>query len=198
MCSLVSPQPLLSPRYDRSINDNTAFWRQMGTERLDWFRDFDTVTQGGFEEGDVSWFVGGKLNVSYNCIDRHIANGKGGLPVATLSHPSGVSCEVVVAGAHVTSWKTKDGVERLFVSSASKFGSGAAIRGGIPVCWPQFAGRGPLAKHGFVRTSEAWEIAEMSSESGDCKLVLTICDSPTTRALWPHSCSSMRRPLRDR
>jgi acetyl-CoA synthetase len=49
----------------------------MGTERLDWFRDFDTVTQGGFEEGDVSWFVGGKLNVSYNCIDRHIANGKG-------------------------------------------------------------------------------------------------------------------------
>ena len=104
----------------------------------------------------------------------NVALGRGELPTATMSHPSGASCEIVLTGAHVTSWKTADGVERLFMSSASQFGAGAAIRGGIPVCFPQFSGRGPLPKHGFVRTSDAWEIAEMSSEGGACKLVLTI------------------------
>ena len=64
-------------RYDRSINDNSNFWGEMGKERLSWSRPFDTVMQGGFESGDVAWFVGGQLNVSYNCIDRHVANGKG-------------------------------------------------------------------------------------------------------------------------
>ena len=109
-----------------------------------------------------------------------------GTPAALMTHPSGASCEVVLAGAHVTSWKTKDGVERLFVSSASEFGNGAAIRGGIPVCWPQFSGRGNLPKHGFLRTSSDWEIAEMSSENGECRLVLSMCDSDATRELWPH------------
>merc|ERR1711938_241329 len=71
----------------------------------------------------------------------NVALGKGELPTALMTHPSGASCEVVLTGAHVTSWKTRDGVERLFVSSASGFGPGVAIRGGIPVCWPQFAGR---------------------------------------------------------
>ena len=86
----------------------------------------------------------------------NIGLGKGELPVATLTHESGATAEVYILGAHVTSWKTSDGVERLFVSSASAFTRGAAIRGGIPVCWPQFSGRGALPKHGFARTSEAW------------------------------------------
>lgn len=115
-----------------------------------------------------------------------VSVGRGELPTAMMSHPSGASCEVILTGAHVTSWKTKDGVERLFVSSASEFGNGAAIRGGIPVCWPQFSGRGTLPKHGFLRTSSEWEIAEMSSEGGECKLVLSMSDSEATRAVWPH------------
>lgn len=117
----------------------------------------------------------------------NVALGKGGLPTATLTHPSGASCEVVLTGAHVSSWKTSDGLERLFVSSASKFGPGEAIRGGIPVCFPQFSGRGPLPKHGFARTSDEWNIESMSSEDGLCKLSLTLSDSEATRALWPHA-----------
>ena len=83
--------------------------------------------------------------------------------------------------------KTSDGLERLYVSSTSKFGEGAAIRGGIPVCFPQFAGRGPLPKHGFVRTSSEWDIESMSSEGGACKLVLTLGDTEASRAVWPHA-----------
>ena len=117
----------------------------------------------------------------------NVALGRGDLPTATLTHPSGASCEVVLTGAHVSSWKTSDGIERLFVSSASKFGPGEAIRGGIPVCFPQFSGRGPLSKHGFARTSNEWDIESMSSEDGVCRLSLTLTDSDATRATWPHA-----------
>jgi hypothetical protein len=52
----------------------------------------------------------------------------------------------------VLSWVTPDGRERLFLSDKAVFDGSVAIRGGIPVCWPQFAGLGELPKHGFVRT----------------------------------------------
>ena len=60
-----------------SVEDPSAFWGEQATKMLSWFRPFDNVFQGSFEQGDVAWFTGGTLNVSYNCIDRHIANGRG-------------------------------------------------------------------------------------------------------------------------
>ena len=58
--------------YQRSINENEAFWADMAHQQLTFSQDFTSVRDGGFEEGDVRWFSGGKLNVSYNCIDRHV------------------------------------------------------------------------------------------------------------------------------
>lgn len=111
----------------------------------------------------------------------------GGLQTAHITHPSGGSCDVVLLGAHVTSWKTADGVERLFMSSASAFGD-KPIRGGIPVCWPQFNMLGPLPKHGFARTSDEWQVEAMrTTEAGDPQLVLKLSDSAATRKLWPHA-----------
>ncbi|EJU01370.1 acetate--CoA ligase [Dacryopinax primogenitus] len=46
------------------------WWAKMARETLYWFRDFKTVRTGGFEHGDVAWFVEGGLNASYNCVDR--------------------------------------------------------------------------------------------------------------------------------
>jgi len=91
-----------------------------------------------------------------------VSLGRNDLPVVSLATAAGAQASVHLHGAHVTSWKTPDGTERLFMSSASAFEAGTAIRGGVPVCWPQFAGRGPLGKHGFARTSE-WTIDSMSS-----------------------------------
>lgn len=58
--------------YARSIEDNEGFWREAALEHLDWFHPFDTVTSGSFQSGDIAWFLNGKLNVSYNCLDRHL------------------------------------------------------------------------------------------------------------------------------
>ena len=58
-----------------SIANPSKFWGQKATEHLDWFQlfDKDRVQEGSFEYGDIRWFAGGKLNLSYNALDRHLA-----------------------------------------------------------------------------------------------------------------------------
>lgn len=104
------------------------------------------------------------------------------MDVIRLTHPSGSTAEVHLHGAHVTSWIPAGGGEALFLSRASRFEPGTAIRGGVPVIFPQFADTGPLPKHGFART-ETWERVEGS----DSRLVLRLRDSEKTRAIWPHA-----------
>ena len=57
--------------YQKSIDDPEGFWAGMA-EQLDWFKKWDKVLVEDFEEGQHQWFVGGKLNVCYNCLDRHL------------------------------------------------------------------------------------------------------------------------------
>ncbi len=62
--------------YDRSVNDPDGFWGETA-ERLDWFEKWDKVMDYDLAAGDIKWFEGGKLNVSYNCLDRHVEAGHG-------------------------------------------------------------------------------------------------------------------------
>ncbi|MFC2007150.1 acetate--CoA ligase [Chloroflexota bacterium] len=57
--------------YQRSISDPEGFWREQA-EQLDWDKKWDKVLVSDFKEAEHQWFVGGKLNVSYNCLDRHL------------------------------------------------------------------------------------------------------------------------------
>jgi glucose-6-phosphate 1-epimerase len=100
-----------------------------------------------------------------------------------LSLASGDSIEVHDDGAHITSWRTADGIERLFLSQRSEFRPGVAIRGGVPIIFPQFAGLGSLPKHGFARTS-AWQRIGVANESPGTAL-FRLQDSDATRAIWP-------------
>jgi acetyl-CoA synthetase len=58
--------------YKRSISEPEAFWGEMARERLAWDREFHTVSDTDFTSGTIAWFLGGKLNVAYNCVDRHL------------------------------------------------------------------------------------------------------------------------------
>ncbi len=58
--------------YDRSINDPDGFWAEQA-ENLDWVEKWDAVEEYDFNKLDISYFRGGKLNVAYNCVDRHLA-----------------------------------------------------------------------------------------------------------------------------
>jgi acetyl-CoA synthetase len=56
--------------YDHSIRDPDRFWNTQATEYISWEREFKTVHEGSFVHGDNAWFVEGRLNASYNCVDR--------------------------------------------------------------------------------------------------------------------------------
>jgi acetyl-CoA synthetase len=60
--------------YDESINDNDGFWGRIAEEYVTWFKKWDKVQDWKFSKDEVylNWYMGGKLNVSYNCLDRHL------------------------------------------------------------------------------------------------------------------------------
>lgn len=108
--------------------------------------------------------------------------GEGGLPRVVLSSPAGGRAEVYLHGAHVTRWTPPSGADVLYLSPRSRWAAGEAIRGGVPVIFPQFAGQGPLPKHGFARTT-AWTLAESAADHA----VLVLEDTPETRNVWDHA-----------
>ncbi|ODV83948.1 hypothetical protein CANARDRAFT_202112 [[Candida] arabinofermentans NRRL YB-2248] len=57
--------------YKQSIEDPEGFFGPMAKELLSWDKDFTRVKAGSLENGDSAWFLGGELNASYNCVDRH-------------------------------------------------------------------------------------------------------------------------------
>ena len=65
-----------SEEHKRSLKKNDVFWSEKA-ERIEWFKKWKKVSDIDFTLPKIEWFIGGKLNVSYNCIDRHIKNGKG-------------------------------------------------------------------------------------------------------------------------
>jgi acetyl-CoA synthetase len=62
--------------YLRSLENPQSFWAQRAEELVSWFRKWDTVQEGDFTSPEIKWFSGGLLNASYNCLDRHLENGR--------------------------------------------------------------------------------------------------------------------------
>ena len=61
--------------YDEADQDYEGFWARQAADLLDWFEDWHTICEWNLPF--AKWFLGGKLNVSYNCLDRHVAAGRG-------------------------------------------------------------------------------------------------------------------------
>jgi glucose-6-phosphate 1-epimerase len=112
-----------------------------------------------------------------------------GLPAVELALPQGDTLRVTLHGAQVLSW-VSGGQERLYLSPKSVMDGQAAIRGGVPVCFPQFNQRGPqaerLPKHGFAR-NVAWlaDVPELGAEHA--RFTLRLKDNFQTRAWWPQA-----------
>ena len=74
--ALISSKEKYNRMYEQSINEPVAFWEETAG-RLSWYEPWHNVSQYDFVNGNIEWFSGGKLNASYNCIDRHIEDGHG-------------------------------------------------------------------------------------------------------------------------
>ena len=62
--------------YNKSIEDPDAFWSDIA-KRITWYKPWEKVRDFNFQNGEIKWFENGKLNVSYNCLDRHVELGNG-------------------------------------------------------------------------------------------------------------------------
>jgi len=105
-----------------------------------------------------------------------------GWPATELQLPCGDRVVVAQHGAHVLSW-VAGGRERLYLSPCSAMDGHAAIRGGIPVCFPQFNQRGDLPKHGFAR-NQSWTVKPARLEGDQAHLALALSDGAATRQWW--------------
>jgi glucose-6-phosphate 1-epimerase len=107
-------------------------------------------------------------------------------PAVQLRAPDGAHATILLHGAHLVSWYPKGEDEQLYLSPKARFEAGQAVRGGVPVCFPQFSDRGSLPKHGFART-RAWTLQEAQVRGEHAYAVLRLVDDAATRALWPHA-----------
>lgn len=104
----------------------------------------------------------------------------GSLPAVRITAPDGASATVTLYGAHVVSWIPAGGTEQMFMSRKSALDGNKAIRGGIPVIFPQFAEQGSGMRHGFARVNNWRHIGNGTFELGAGDL------APAHAAAWPH------------
>ncbi len=59
--------------YERSINQPVEFWSEKAEQYLTWFHKPTDIMRGSFLNGDIEWFMNGKINAYYNCVERHLS-----------------------------------------------------------------------------------------------------------------------------
>ena len=109
-----------------------------------------------------------------------------------LQAKDGARATITAHGAHVYSWIPAGGREQLFLSKASSTTDGTAIRGGVPVIFPQFASLGALPKHGFARTS-LWRLVESGHRTeseqhieSSAYAIFDLQENIARLQIWPH------------
>ncbi|KAF2291229.1 hypothetical protein GH714_020755 [Hevea brasiliensis] len=115
-----------------------------------------------------------------------------GIEQVVVRNPQGASARVSLHGGQVVSWRNERGEELLFTSSKAIFKPPKAMRGGIPICFPQFGNCGSLEQHGFAR-NKIWTVDDnpppLQSNDSKGKSFVDLLLKPSEEDLkcWPHS-----------
>lgn len=111
-----------------------------------------------------------------------------GIPACRIALPDGSQAHISLQGAQVLSWNPGGKGERIYLSPLASTAPGQALRGGVPVIFPQFAEQGPLPRHGFARTT-TWQLEDLRQDlkEGYAAAVFSLVDDEASRALWPHA-----------
>ncbi|KAI8545010.1 hypothetical protein RHMOL_Rhmol07G0009900 [Rhododendron molle] len=115
-----------------------------------------------------------------------------GIDQIVLRNQQGASARVSLHGGQVTSWRSDRGEELLFTSNKAIFKPPKAMRGGIPICFPQFGNCGSLEQHGFAR-NKIWTIDKNppplhpNDSLGKSFVDLVLKPSEEDLKCWPHS-----------
>ncbi len=99
-----------------------------------------------------------------------------------LQSRDGASIAISAHGGHLCSWRAADGTERLFMSEDTRWDQRSALRGGVPIIFPQFADFGALPKHGFARVLPWTLCSSECATDGSGVVRMTLADSAATAA----------------
>lgn len=125
-------------------------------------------------------------------VAAEVVKASDGIDQVVLQNGRGASARVSLHGGQVLSWKTHRGEELLFTSSKAIFKPPVAVRGGIPICFPQFGSHGTLKQHGFA-SNKIWIIDDnpplLPPNDSNGKAYVDLLLKPTENDLkfWPHS-----------
>ncbi|KAL0675531.1 hypothetical protein Bca4012_003512 [Brassica carinata] len=107
-----------------------------------------------------------------------------------LNEPRGSTAQVLLFGGQVISWKNERREELLFMSSKAQYLPPKIIRGGIPVCFPQFGNFGGLERHGFAR-NRFWALDDdpspLPAANKQSSVDLILKSTEDDLKIWPHS-----------
>ncbi|KAJ7566867.1 hypothetical protein O6H91_02G122200 [Diphasiastrum complanatum] len=124
-----------------------------------------------------------KTLLSYSSDSRH--KGREALKHNSCVCQAAGSAEIYLYGACVTSWKSMDGKDLLFVRPDAVFNGIKPISGGIPHCFPQF-GPGEIQQHGFAR-NVTWNLLSTENQAGSPSVTLDIEESEYSQSMWGHA-----------
>ena len=106
--------------YQRSIKDPEKFWREKA-KTLSWIKPFTKVKESSFENGvDIKWFSDGKINASYNCLDRHLKKSGNKVAIIWESDDPNMSEKITFKNLHKRVCKFANGLKTLGVKKGDR------------------------------------------------------------------------------
>jgi acetyl-CoA synthetase len=106
--------------YDRAKADPAAFWAELATTELDWFEKWHTVLD--WQPPNVKWFDGGKINISYNCLDRHLKTWRKNKAALIWEGENGDSRTLTYAQLHREVCQFANALKQLGVTKGDRVG----------------------------------------------------------------------------
>lgn len=102
-----------------------------------------------------------------------------------LRNADGDEAAISLTGAQLLSWTPAGAGEQIYLSPVPRPAPGVPVRGGAPICFPQFSDRGPLPKHGFARTRQ-WQLVVPPAPKAAVAEARFQLDSVMTTTRWAH------------
>src|SRR4051794_40072482 len=126
--------------YDEAEKDYEGFWAQQA-EALDWEQKWDQVLDWS-DPPNAKWFVGGKLNVAYNCVDRHVEAGNGDRVAFHWRGEEGETRDVTYADLHRDVQKFANALKDRGIEAGDVVGISLPMPPGVAAAMPACARRG--------------------------------------------------------
>ncbi len=104
--------------YKQSMEDNENFWAELAREKLHWFKPFTQTLE--WREPYAKWFVNGQTNASYNCLDRHIKEGRGDRIALLFEGEPGDRRSITYAQLHKDVCKLANGLKKLGIKAGDR------------------------------------------------------------------------------